>query len=257
MKSIKNFENYTISKDGVVMNGDFILKQSIDKDGYLCVMLYNNGIRKNMKIHRILYNTFIYPITSDDIVDHIDTNRKNNNLSNLRVISKRENCVNRKNRKEYYAVDIDTCYVYLFDNPNLFQEQFCFTNGKIRTLNNQICLNFIIGNHDYFIFEDELNYVNKLDYNDSIDFIGKLEINYDNLQIKKNMIKKCEYDDGVIEYFRDITEFCNRNKCFVARNVREAVSNNGVYKKCKFSKVSLFDIDSLMKSQRLSKAIDC
>lgn len=256
MKNIRNFENYKISKDGEIYRGERKISIAKDKDGYKYVMLSKNGERKNMKIHRLLYDTYINEISSFDIIDHIDMNRENNSLDNLRILSRRENCMNHKNRKEYYAIDIDSCVVYIFDNPNLFQERFNFINGNIRKLRNQICCNFVVGESKSFMFQDRLNHISCLDRAESIEFLENIEIDYSNNHIKKMMVKKCEYPNGDIEYFREISDFCE-GKDFIERNVRNAISKNGIYKKCKFSKVYLFDIDSLIKSQRLSKAIDC
>ena len=55
------------------------------------------------------------------------------------------------------------------------------------------------------------------------------------------------YEDGSIEYFRDIAKFCE-GKDFVVRNVRDAVSKNKKYKKCEFSKIGLFGNNSTMVS---------
>ena len=249
MKQIRDFENYTISENGKIYKDNNEISLSTDKDGYLYCILTNNEKRKAVKIHRIIYDTYVKKITSDDIVDHIDKDRKNNIISNLRLVSKRENCTNNSKRCEYHAIDIDTCKVYLFDNPNLFQELFNFTNGNIRKLNNQIANDrFIIGSHNEFII-DKLCYVEEYNYeSDLFSFMESLgiEIDYNNTQIKKKLIKKCVYENGKVEYFRSISDFC-KNKDFIERNVRDAVSKNKKYKKCEFSKVGLFDTDFLLK----------
>lgn len=68
----------------------------VDKDGYLecCFsMLDENGkhIRKYERVHRIVWETFNGEIKDDLTIDHIDRNTQNNNLSNLRLLTREEN----------------------------------------------------------------------------------------------------------------------------------------------------------------------
>lgn len=65
-------------------------KISLTKKGYLKVMLTNsNGVRKGYFMHRLVLITFIGK--SDLQVNHIDTNKCNNQTSNLEYVSNRKN----------------------------------------------------------------------------------------------------------------------------------------------------------------------
>ena len=57
--------------------------------------LYKDGKRKHFKLHRLLAETFIPNPNDYKIVDHIDRDRLNNNLCNLRWTTSSENNFNR------------------------------------------------------------------------------------------------------------------------------------------------------------------
>jgi hypothetical protein len=92
-KVIKGFENYSVSNLGNVRNDkkDKILKQSLTKTGYKKVNL-NNG--KTIRVHRLVAEAFIPNPDNKPCVDHIDNNRTNNNVNNLRFVSYQENNFN-------------------------------------------------------------------------------------------------------------------------------------------------------------------
>ena len=70
-----------------------------NQEKYYMVWLYKNNKRKSFRLHRLIfkYNNLDINIT-DLIIDHIDRNRLNNNLDNLRIATKSENCCNQKVR---------------------------------------------------------------------------------------------------------------------------------------------------------------
>ena len=65
------------------------------RDGYLQVRI--DGVWK--LVHRIVADTFIPNPQNKPFIDHIDTNRKNNRVENLRWCTHRENCNNSLSRK--------------------------------------------------------------------------------------------------------------------------------------------------------------
>ncbi len=96
-KLIKEHENYSISTFGNVKNNTTgkILKP-YKCYGYLVVGLMNNQIRKQFNVHRLVATAFIDSIEHKPNVDHINNDKLNNNLSNLRWVSQRENCQNTR-----------------------------------------------------------------------------------------------------------------------------------------------------------------
>lgn len=85
-KDIKNYEDlYEVSDTGLVRNkvSGKILKPSKDKYGYLRVKLYKDGIRKTIRIHRLVAEAFLPNPLNLPQVNHIDENKSNNNVENL------------------------------------------------------------------------------------------------------------------------------------------------------------------------------
>jgi len=92
--------NYLIYPDGRVFSkpregttGGF-MKQHNDGNGYLFVHL-----KKNQKIHRLVALHYIPNPENKREVDHIDRDKSNNDISNLRWVSSKENCMNRKPKR--------------------------------------------------------------------------------------------------------------------------------------------------------------
>jgi len=100
-KKINDYDNYSISEEGQVRNDltGYILKNRIDKDGYFTVALSKNSNRKDLKIHRLLCKCFKDDFQEYLQVDHIDKNRQNNNLENLRMVNNQQNSSNQNKTK--------------------------------------------------------------------------------------------------------------------------------------------------------------
>ena len=141
---------YPIRKKG----SDKVIKESIESNGY--VRCWMNG--KIYKKHRVIGLQFI---DNDDPVhkieiDHIDNNRANNHISNIRWVSASENCKNRASsngRKfqfldelpetaepldSYNGYDLDAVFVdyenkkvYLFNGIKWRELSACRSHGNI------------------------------------------------------------------------------------------------------------------------------
>lgn len=64
---------------------------------YHQVALWKNKKYFYPYVHRLVYLTFLGNIPSGREIDHIDRCAHNNHLSNLRLATRSQNCVNRKN----------------------------------------------------------------------------------------------------------------------------------------------------------------
>jgi hypothetical protein len=93
-----NFTNVMISKCGKVRQNDAnCAVYNMIKTRYQMAQLKdNNGKWRILYLHRMLGETFLPNPNNNRIIDHIDRNRLNNSIDNLRWVSYTENNINRK-----------------------------------------------------------------------------------------------------------------------------------------------------------------
>lgn len=97
--SIPGYPNYKIDINGNIYtdrNGR-IKKRTckIDKDGYKTIGLWKNGKQHCYSIHRLVALTFIPNPNNLPQIDHIDRNKLNNNVYNLRWVDAKTNANNK------------------------------------------------------------------------------------------------------------------------------------------------------------------
>ena len=123
---IEGFENYLIYEDGKIWSkkgkGRF-LKPFPDCKGYLRVDLRKDGERKHMSIHRLVGNAFIPNHENKPQIDHIDNNRQNNNIKNLRWVTASEN---QRNKPVYGAIP----FRGVCKHKNIFMAQITIDGKK-------------------------------------------------------------------------------------------------------------------------------
>ena len=92
-KQIKNYENYSVSNYGKIRNDKTgrILKPQKNTCGYLFVVLYENGVCKTLKIHRLVALAFIDNPENKRTINHIDGVKINNFVDNLEWNTQSEN----------------------------------------------------------------------------------------------------------------------------------------------------------------------
>jgi len=111
-KQIIDFENYEVSNLGNVRNikTGKILKPRIDRDGYYQVCLCKDKKKKTPKIHRLVAESFIENPENKPCVDHINNDKLDNNVENLRWATLNENQYNRKINKNNTSKVKGVCF---------------------------------------------------------------------------------------------------------------------------------------------------
>lgn len=104
IKDIFNGE-YSVSDDGRVFSNERTtgqrcrysreLKQVADTKGYMRVHFCINYKKSTAKVHRLVAELFIPNPDNKPQVNHIDGNKKNNNVSNLEWVTNQENMNHR------------------------------------------------------------------------------------------------------------------------------------------------------------------
>lgn len=120
-KTIKGYEGlYEVSDQGRVKSinrkrtncrgrvqsfKETILKPEIVFDGYMRVNLCQNGRQKHFRVATLVFEAFNGPIPEGKELDHINGERTDNRLENLRVVSHLENCWNPITRERHIAAN--------------------------------------------------------------------------------------------------------------------------------------------------------
>jgi hypothetical protein len=117
-----------------------------DRDGYkeLCLSHLVNGVQKRVyiKVHQFVWEVFNGERNPLLTIDHIDNNKLNNNIDNLRQISReantskaRKGCIpwqkgKKHSSRTFFNTFVDEVYVGTFDKQEL-KEFFGLSKGDI------------------------------------------------------------------------------------------------------------------------------
>lgn len=82
-KKINEFPQYEVSNAGMVRKGTKVKKCRANSHGYPTAVLYENGKRKNIPVHRLVAIAFIPNPGNLPQVNRKDENKQNNNVANL------------------------------------------------------------------------------------------------------------------------------------------------------------------------------
>lgn len=90
---IRGYENYSVSDNGDIRNDKTgkIKAERLNRYGYPIVDLYSNGKRQTTRIHRLVAETFIPNSENKTQINHLDGDKRNNNIKNLEWCTPKEN----------------------------------------------------------------------------------------------------------------------------------------------------------------------
>lgn len=100
-KAIDGYKNYQVSSYGNVKNThtNRLLKPLGNKNGYQYISLCKGAKPKFYLLHRLVALTFLENPEKKRCVDHINKQKRNNNVSNLRFATHSENAQNVSARR--------------------------------------------------------------------------------------------------------------------------------------------------------------
>lgn len=103
-REMKNRFNSFVSKEKV-------LKKGLSSSGYFTVVLSKNNCKKTIQVHQLIAISFLNhtPNGMKMVIDHIDNNKQNNNVENLRIVTNRFNCY--RNQGKYTSLFKGISYV--------------------------------------------------------------------------------------------------------------------------------------------------
>ena len=137
------YPDYSISSLGRVKSLKYkkeqLLKLRINNDGYYDVVLYSDCNRRNYKAHRLVAVAFLDKklFETNLVVNHKDSNKLNNKLDNLEIVTQRQNLsierVIKKNNKSNFSENMDVGVSYRKDNKK-FTLNICVIKEKVSTL---------------------------------------------------------------------------------------------------------------------------
>jgi len=131
---VKDFPNYLIFRNGAVLSKKtkIFLKSHNDGNGYYKINLCNLGKKKTFLVHRLVALYYIPNPHNYPEVDHINRNKTDNTLSNLRWVTRVENS---QNQGIYKSNTSGIKNVYIIKSSNSWRFSKVINNKEITFTN--------------------------------------------------------------------------------------------------------------------------
>ncbi len=141
-KKIPEYPNYAISNIGNVKNMKTgrILKSWYVRTGYKQIRIIENKKQKKEYVHRLVGLAFLINDNKLYEIDHIDRNKNNNTVGNLRWVTHKENCLNKN---EYTQANKNNLCGELYIQYRQKNNIYCIIKkgkyyGSFKTLNDAV-----------------------------------------------------------------------------------------------------------------------
>lgn len=135
MKYIEKYKRY-IDNDCVIYrknkDGKLVqVKVTINNSGYGFITCEGQN---KVSVHRLVYEAFKGEIPEGMEIDHIDRNRRNNNPDNLRVVTHKENMLNRNTSSDFGKKFEEHFGITNYNDHKLYDKELHWykRNGKCR-----------------------------------------------------------------------------------------------------------------------------
>ena len=121
---------YQVSSFGRIKNykRNKIRKLSTNKSGYQFVIIKLNNITKSLSIHRLVAISFITNSENKKEVNHIDGNKKNNNVNNLEWSTRYENQKHAW-KNNLYTHKGENCHTAKLTELDIIKIRLLYKNG--------------------------------------------------------------------------------------------------------------------------------
>lgn len=145
IKKVLGFDAYAVNAEGDVFSkrGHLLCKWR-DNMGYEQVVLYKDGKRHYKRVHRLVWEAFNGPIPEGLFINHIDSQKCNNNISNLELVTNSENIKhfhdNHKQRKYNISVysKSDNSFIGSYDSLRELCEKLKLNRKTVASIINGV-----------------------------------------------------------------------------------------------------------------------
>ena len=130
-------KDYLASKCGKILSlkqkEKRILKLRKTRNNYLRFCLCENNKKKDYYIHRFIYECFKGEIPKGMEIDHVDGDKRNNLMSNLQLLTKKEN-LQKSHCKKVISFNIENKEEKIFDSLKESAEYYKIDSSSISAI---------------------------------------------------------------------------------------------------------------------------
>lgn len=129
-------ERYLISESGVLITkrAGRLLKQTPNPDGYPMVCFNTSGLRKHIRVHKLIATVFFGPCPDGLETVHLDNNPGNNHIWNLEYQTHIENCLQRSRGMSVNRNHLQEPERWLPVPPPHHRFYECSSHGRVKSL---------------------------------------------------------------------------------------------------------------------------